>query len=150
MFGQLNGCIDATLFLSSYILPGNRISCSPSAYLLRKNCIIEALNLSLTSAPDLRGTGVGYDIATIFYSLVTKKVYCFQEQLVIYRDNSFSLTRLAGGGRHPHYLSIRYHRALLEIIRKKPSFPPCLAVLFRALTNITISYYQIALYVFSR
>jgi glycosyltransferase involved in cell wall biosynthesis len=139
---QMDRVYSSSAFLISYILPGNRISCSPSAYLLRRDNVLRALSLNLLSYLDLRDTGVGYDIASIVFSVETKKVHCISNQLVYYRDNPESMTRLAAQDQAQFFLSIKYHIVLLEIFDKCSLIPRNQAQLLKAITACTILYYR--------
>jgi glycosyltransferase involved in cell wall biosynthesis len=139
---KMDGLYNPSAFLVSYILPGNRVSCSPSAYLLRKEGVLQALNLNLSSYSDLRTTGVGYDIATIVLSVAEMKVNCIRNQLVYFRDSPSTMTRLAAKDQPPFFLSIKYHYVLMEIIDGCPFMSRRKSLFLKSLTAITILYYR--------
>jgi len=96
-------------------LPGNSVSCSPSAYILRRDGIVNALNRRLISNPNLLNTGVGYDFACIFDSLAgRRKVAYVSERLVFYRSHGGSITSQIGAD----FLKLihMYSDAYLELI----------------------------------
>jgi hypothetical protein len=127
-------------FLARSFLPGKKVSCSPSAFLLKREAVLEALSLRFeTPAPKpLLSTGVGYDFACVVTSVLTgRRVELVDSILVHYRAHPDNLTSSLGSLRTATLL---YCDAYHEIIRycRLPEF---LKVCFHGCLVIRKIYY---------
>lgn len=115
--GKLPGRFRVSAFLLRAFLPGRSISCSPSAYAVRRSAAIEALKTRFSDDDDdnYKRSGVGYDFQIVAMSALTGKfVRCIPTQKVFFTQHDGCLTASIGNLRE---VTESYSRAYACIIR---------------------------------